>query len=62
MTDKNSRENAQHDAVLIAAKHERQDRSRERVRTGQCTQEDLFLISPSLVRAAQVHHREVDFE
>lgn len=49
------------DAVLTAAKRERQAVSRARVQSGERTQESMFLIAPSAAKTAKVRHRVLSF-
>lgn len=49
------------DVTLSAAKRERQARSRLLVQTGVRTQESMYLIAPSLAKAAKVRHRVLSF-
>lgn len=48
----------QDDAILAAAKRERQARARALVASGSRTQESMFFISTELAKAATVKHRE----
>lgn len=50
------------DVALEAAKREYQDKSRALVRSGERTQESMFLISPALAKAATVRHRVLSFD
>ncbi|WP_150430726.1 hypothetical protein [Dechloromonas sp. CZR5] len=49
------------DKVLIAAKRERQEKSRVLVESGERSQESMFFIAPSIARAAKVRHRVLSF-
>lgn len=49
------------DAILIAAKRERQERSRALVKSGERSQESMFLISKDLAKEAIVRHRVLSF-
>lgn len=48
----------QDDAILAAAKRERQARARALVACGARTQESMFFISTELAKMATVKHRE----
>ena len=49
------------DEQLEAAKRERQARSRALVRSGERTQESMFLISPQIARSLKIRHRSDEF-
>lgn len=49
------------DEILEAAKRDYQEASREKVRSGQRTQESLFFISPSIVKKMRFEHRTEEF-
>ncbi|MCL4469921.1 MAG: hypothetical protein M1547_02020 [Gammaproteobacteria bacterium] len=45
------------DEILEAAKRGSQERSRALVRSGERTQESMFLIAPSIVTTLKIRHR-----
>lgn len=49
------------DVALEAAKRERQAKSRAQVRSGERSQESMYLIAPALVKTATVRHRVLSF-
>ncbi|MFM0258431.1 hypothetical protein [Paraburkholderia sediminicola] len=49
------------DEFLEAAKRDRQARSRELVRSGERTQESMYLIAPAIVRTFKVRHNTGGF-
>lgn len=50
-----------HDAILAAAKREQQEKSRALIKSGERSQESMFLISTSLAKEATVRHRVLSF-
>lgn len=48
--------------VLRAAKKQRQERSRARVKSGERTQESMFLIAPEIAQKIKVTHRVLSFD
>ena len=48
--------------TLLAAKKARQEKARELVRSGQVTQQSMFLIQPSTAKAVKVVHRVLSFD
>lgn len=51
-----------HDEPLETAKRERQKRSRELVKSGERTQESMFLISPEAAKKCKVRHRVLSWD
>lgn len=51
-----------HEAILAAAKREQQEKSRTLVKSGERSQESMFLISTSLAKEATVRHRVLSFD
>lgn len=49
------------DEILEAAKRESQECSRELVRSGERTQESMFLISPAIVKTLKIRRRTTEF-
>jgi hypothetical protein len=49
------------DTLLAAAKRDRQAEARAAVKSGERSQESMFLISKSLVKEATVRHRVLSF-
>lgn len=49
------------DKILIAAKRERQEKSRALVESGERSQESMFFIAPSIAKTAKVRHRVLSF-
>jgi hypothetical protein len=47
--------------AVTAAKRARQEKSRQRVESGEKSQQSMFLIAPSVVRKIKFHRRTTDF-
>lgn len=58
---KTNRQDSLGDIALEAAKRERQAKSRAQVRSGERSQESMFLISPAQAKVAIVRHRVLSF-